>query len=312
MARDERFGWKSAFKTASFLALNPTVSRQWLGFMQVPARAKLWLHHPRLLDKVLRPYLNGKWGPQERANALMAHYSWLRHKFTRSAIHRFYLEDPVELAQCSTRGTTGALSLHLGYNGSFEREGDLTLGLYRHVAVEAVAKNSPELVVAITLSVVLIEGCQTLCIGCVQTRHDSRALETLKHITKDMHGLRPKTLLMDMAKLLARRWQMGLYGIDPDVHPFTSLRYRLSQRKRQAVEMMRDAYVTLWQEQGGRKVSGGWYAFPVEAPLRPLSELPSHKRSMYTKRFAMMADLDHQIQLSLAALERTGVALSPS
>jgi uncharacterized protein VirK/YbjX len=304
IAGDDRFDWKAVVKTASFLALHPKVSRQWLGFMQAPVRAKLWIHHPRLLDKVLRPYLNAKWGPQERVNALISHYSWLRNKFTRFAIHQIYLDAPITLASCNTRSEADLLTLRLSYEGSFEREGDLTLSLYRQAT--ELTMGPPELVVAITLSVVFIEGHQALCIGCLQARHDVRTMENLKQITKDMHGLRPKTLLIEMVKLLARRWKLALYGIDPSFHPFTSLRYRLSQRKRQAVEMMSEGYVTLWAEHGGNQIAGGWYSLPLDTSARPLSEIPSHKRSMYKKRFDMMVDIESRMQASLGALERKG------
>jgi uncharacterized protein VirK/YbjX len=97
-----------------------------------------------------------------------------------------------------------------------------------------------------------------------------------------------------------------LYGVDPSAHPFTSLRYRLSQRKRQAVEMMSEGYVTLWAEHGGNQITGGWYSLPLDTSARALSEIPSHKRSMYTKRFGMMADIERRMQASLGALERKG------
>ncbi len=305
ISRDDRFDWKSVVKTASFFALHPKVSREWLAFMRTPARVKLWLHHPRLLDKVLRPYLNGRWGPQERANALIGHYSWLRRMFTRSAVHRLYLDAPVLLATCNTRSAIETVSLRLGYDGAFEREGDLTLGLYSQSAAETSSRTQPELIVAITMSVASIDGRPALCIGCVQTRRDARAQDVIRQITKNMHGLRPKSLLVEMAKLMARRWQLELLGIDPDAHPFTSLRYRLSLRKRQAVEMMRQAYIDLWQEQGGCQVSGGWYGIPVEESVRLISAVPSNKRSMYTKRFTMLDDIECQINASLSELEST-------
>ena len=79
---------------------------------------------------------------------------------------------------------------------------------------------------------ITIDGQPTLCIGCIQAKNRPHTKEALARITKDMHGQRPKLLLLEVAKMLAQRWSLPMRGIDPDAHPFTSLRYQLSSRKR--------------------------------------------------------------------------------
>jgi uncharacterized protein VirK/YbjX len=151
--------------------------------------------------------------------------------------------------------------------------------------------------------VVQFEGRCTLCIGCVQAHADGHTLEHLKQITKLMHGLRPKAMLVDMARLLARHWETELRGIDPDAHPFTSLRYRLSRRKSLAVANMRAGYLSLWNDQGAQAVPGGWHALSTVEHQRSRADIPSHKRSMYAKRAVLLADITQQVHASLTALE---------
>jgi uncharacterized protein VirK/YbjX len=298
LTRDQQLNWKSAIKAIAFVVRHPMLSRAWFRFMRDPRMVELWQRQPRLLDKVLRPYLNARWDAGERAAALMAHYHWLLRRFDRAAIDRLY-QAPVELARWGTPGTASGLSLCLGYNGAFEREGDLTLGLYGPPQAAAL----PELIVALTLSVVQFEGRCTLCIGCVQAHADGHTLEHLKQITKLMHGLRPKAMLVDMARLLARHWETELRGIDPDAHPFTSLRYRLSRRKSLAVANMRAGYLSLWNDQGAQAVPGGWHALSTVEHQRSRADIPSHKRSMYAKRAVLLADITQQVHASLTALE---------
>ncbi len=300
LRRDERFDWKSGFKTAAFILRHPLVSLQWMRFMQRPDMAALWRRQPRVLDKVLRPYLNALWTSQERACAVMHHYDWMHRTFSAAAVDRMYVS-PITLATWMGRDGTEQFSLHLGYNGSYEREGDLTLGLYRKPPDET---SPPELLVALTFSVVAIAQRPVLCVGCVQARGDHPMLEQLKRVTKETHGLRPKALLVDVAKFMARRWDVELYGVDPDAHPFTSLRYRLSRRKRAAVNNMHAGYLSLWQDHGGGRVPGGWYALPTEAHARSDSEIPSHKRSMYAKRAELVANIQSQLDVGLRSIER--------
>jgi uncharacterized protein VirK/YbjX len=301
VTRDQRINCKSAFKAAVFVILHPLVSRSWFGFMREPRMVELWQRQPRLVDKVLRPYLNARWDAGQRATALTEHYRWLFSRFDSAAIHSLYQAPPVELARWGTPGTVSGLRLCLSYDGAFEREGDLTLGLYG--LPDDPAANQAEMIVALTLSVVFIGDKRTLCIGCVQAHANVHTREHIKQITKLMYGLRPKSMLVDMARLLARRWETGLYGIDPDAHPFTSLRYRLSRRKSLAVASMRTGYLSLWHDQDAHAVCGGWHALSSAEHQRSRAEIPSHKRSMYAKRAVMLADLEQQVHASLSALE---------
>lgn len=300
LRRDERFDWKSGLKTVTFILRHPRISLQWLRFVQCPQMVELWHCHPRILDKVLRPYLNALWTPQERASAVMRHYGWLRDTFSSGAVGQLY-QSPIELATWPGRDGAEQFSLRLGYNGSYEREGDLTLGLYRQGPGLA---TSPELLVALTFSVVAIAQRPVLCVGCVQARGDHPMLEQLKRVTKEMHGLRPKALLVDVVKFMARRWGMELYGVDPEAHPFTSLRYRLSRRKRAAVSTMHAGYVALWQDHGGSRVPGGWYALPTATHARSAQDIPSHKRSMYAKRAELVANILSQLDAGLRSIEK--------
>ncbi len=301
LTHDNWFDWKSALKTLTFLALHPRLSLRWLNFMRRPQLVELWHLQPRLLDKILRPYLNADWSATERATALIDHYTWLCKCFSAPSVSMLYQGSAVELACWPGREPGAEMSLKLSYDGSFEREGELTMALYLG---QDGADATAERIVSLSFSVVRLLGRPSLCIGCVQARGDEQMRERLKQLTKDMHGLRPKALLLELARMLATRWQLDLYGIDPDAHPFTSLRYRLSRRKRSAVANMRSGYLTLWQDLGGQPAAGGWFALPNGEPSRELSQVPSHKRSMYTKRWALLTRIDTQLNASLQELEQ--------
>lgn len=303
---DERFDWKFPFKGLAFAVSHPFLSLRWLRYISEPLRVALWQAEPRLIDKALRPYLNARWTPRQRVDALTSHYTWLEERFSQATLDAFYGTNHPVLARWTLRSTGQRFSLRLGYNGSFEREGDLTLSLCQELGQSASLTGGESLaVVGLTFGVARVAGLRTLCIGCVQARNDPGTREMFATLTRGQFGLRPKSLLVDLARLLALRWNMGLVGIDPRAHPFTSLRYQLSRNKRKLNDTLRAGYLSLWNEAGASApIADGWYPIAVVRPERSESSIPSHKRSMYAKRKAWLRDVEQQIYRALQILEK--------
>jgi len=309
----EQFDWKSVVKMIAFAIVHPRVTRNWLRHLESPEMTRLWERQPRLIDKPIRPYMNANWGVVRRIDSIKSHYRWLNALMRPTTIERFFRPAPVLLAAWNLDNKSAQLSLCLSYNGSFEREGELTLGLYRQVGIVLQPCTPKDLIVSLTFSMVSEgEANSVLYIGCIQAQPAPNILETLRSITKQCFGLRPKALLVEAAKSMARRWNAELKGIDPDVHPFTSLRYRLSSRKRAAVASMRAMYLSLWSDFDGQATSSGWFDLPRAQRLRADSEVPVHKRRMYAQRNAFLQHLDLSLNTALDGLENPHKdALSP-
>lgn len=304
MTHDERFGWKTPLKSALFALCHPRLLLQWTDYLRHPAMTSLYEVQPRLIDKPLRPYLHAAWTASQRVQALTSHYEWLRSQFPWQTRQRMFEGPHPELARWVLGDESQELSLQIGYNGAFEREGDLTVTLVSRAlsAHEGQLPCTPQWVAAVTFSIVMIGHRRVLCVGCVQARHDSATLHRLRHLTRQMHGQRPKVLLMEAVKLLARTWHLPIYAIDPALHPYTSARYRLSRRKRLAVSTMRRAYLDLWAELGGSVVPGGWYELPTWAHQHLPAEIPSRKRGLYARRSDLMDSILGQAWHALARL----------
>ena len=119
-----------------------------------------------------------------------------------------------------------------------------------------------------------------LLIAVVQGPNFEGSKEMVKQLTKACHGLRPAYLMVEAMKSLTKILGYDkLLGI-PQKYQNKS---RLVQSKRYVVD-----YDAIFSEAGGKRED--YWLLPLEDD-RNLDEIPSKKRSMYRKRFAMLDEL---------------------
>ena len=130
-------------------------------------------------------------------------------------------------------------------------------------------------------------------IGCLQGPRGEESLRRVREATRDLHGMRPKFLMMRLARQLA--WEHGcrtmiLVGNDNrTVHHSAKKHGRL----------MAD-YDSVWQELGAQARRDGDFELPCEnMPPLMLDEIASKKRSEARKR--------HELTLTMIATLRSGL-----
>ncbi len=305
MRSDPRFDWKTPFKTFAFALGHPVLTWRWASYLKREAMRELWRNEPRLIDKPLRPYLNSAWTVSQRVSALRSHYDWLEHRFGATQVQSLFVsEQPAVLARWALGEQASAphVSLQLAYCGAFEREGDLSLALT--MEPDPLSLVQSPLVLALTFGVARVNGQMSLCIGCVQARKHPGTRGQLAELTRLQHGMRPRALLIHVARLLARRWQLKLLGIDPSRHAFASFRYQMSRSKRELLKSMRGSYEELWQDAQGQRQADGWWTLPTLPVVRTAQDIPTRKRSMYARRQRWLDGIEQSIGSALDTLER--------
>ncbi len=136
-------------------------------------------------------------------------------------------------------------------------------------------------------------GCtdaQTLLIGNVQgpsTNDDG--LDRIRDATHAAHGMRPPHLLMYTLRLLAVCWGVKrLQGVDPESH--IKGRWNLRESR------LRFDYRAFWAEhEGVRADAGGNWSLSLAPSLRPLEAVPTKRRAMYRRRYAMLEALQQAV-----------------
>lgn len=119
--------------------------------------------------------------------------------------------------------------------------------------------------------------------------------EIIRQLTHQLHGLRPKALIMEVLLILARYWSVEkVYGVTNEGHVYQALRYIGSKRS-----SVRFQYSELWQEMGGEAINPYWHSLPTHPPRKDPLSLSKTKRRLYTKRYAWLTELEQSIQANL-------------
>jgi len=130
-----------------------------------------------------------------------------------------------------------------------------------------------------------LTDAQTLLIGNVQGPSlKDDGLDRIRDATHAAHGMRPPHLLVHALRVLAAHWGVTrLRGVDPENHVKGKWNLRDSR--------LRFDYRGFWAEHEGVRDDSGNWSLPLDTALRPLEEVPTKRRAMYRRRYAMLDEL---------------------
>lgn len=163
--------------------------------------------------------------------------------------------------------------LHLNINEHQPMEGFWALELYQ--------KSSQQLVYLLTFGLV----ANALLIGVIQGSNQENAKALMKQLTKQCHGLRPAHLMVESMKLLAS--VLGYNQLLGIPHKYQN-KSRFIQSKRYVVD-----YDAIFSESDG--ILKDYWQMSVVMD-KSLEKIPSKKRSMYRKRFALLEQIETNIR----------------
>jgi uncharacterized protein len=261
----------------------PRLTRGWLAVLNSdPALRELAALQPRLIHKIYRPWLSKRLCRQRRLAALAGHYRFIVQQGLGEAVVQA-ARGGLQLAAFT--GKSGAhYTIELRAVVPMEREGELVLQLLCHGT----------LVYSLAFSFMQEGPQRQVAIGCVQGPQCGAGLELGREATRDLHGLRPKNLLVRLASQLGHAW-----GCDHLVlvgnHNRTVCAKSLRKGKVKA------DYDSLWQELGASlRPDGDWQlgCAPLQAP--DLEEVPSKKRAEVRRRHDLMTQVNFAVLGSLS------------
>lgn len=215
---------------------------------------------PRLMERYQHRFLNRRWHRKDRLRAVQAHYRLLLERWPADLFEAVYVQGRATLGYIALKDGSD-VKLHLRAPAHMTCEGELMLELtdvydctlYR-------------------LVMTLIDD-DTLAIGCIQGPSGEDGREKVRELTRNMHGMRPKQLMLVLAYAFAG--QCGLrriLAVGNEAHPLLGRARMFSDY---------DAY---WLEQGGVAIEGGWFLMPATLHHRTEAELESKRRALFRRR----------------------------
>ncbi|MBB4862523.1 uncharacterized protein VirK/YbjX [Pseudomonas nitritireducens] len=233
-----------------------------------------------------KTYLCRHWNIARRLRALHEHYQRLEQLPPAWAERLFGLRS---IALCDVE-LKGGGQLHLSLEPSeFAKEGELGVFL-RDALGERLY----------SLSFCLGKDC--ILIGGLQGPRPSVAEGTVKWLGKEMHGLRPKNLLISALYELSRcLGGASILGISDAAHSCS--------------DKLRSSYDSFWLELHGVPYEHCWYRLPELEAERDIAEVKSQRRSEFRRREALrdhaVAEIRRAWGLALAAeVPASGLALA--
>lgn len=270
-------GWlRNRFKFFARAWLTPRLSREWLTCLARPEMGQLWQLRPRLASKLQRPYQCVDLSSRQRLDVLLAHYTLLPRVAAAPARALIYGEG-YPLLRIRHAVTTRELQLRLFYRDQFEKEGELTLGVFEASAETMLA--------GITFSLGQAKETRTAFIGGLQASPSPETRVLIHDVTKEMYGMRPKAFALWCLQALLTQWGVNeLHAVGDDQHI-----YRHWRKRRQITA----SYNEFWTEsEGVLDGSDGLWTLPLKSRVRPREELKPSRRKAHERRYAMLSEIE--------------------
>lgn len=247
--------------------------RDWFGNPANPALRSELAARPCLVTCVVHPYLNSEWQAQRKLAVIGAHYAMLggRLAWLRAPM-------PTLLADAGD-----GLRIELAPPGKFEHEGEATLQLRRGDAD----------LYALAFTLGEIGGRRVAYVGALQGLRSPDALEIYRVLTHQLHGLRPRDLLLTAFRRLGRALGVARILAVDDARRVSSNAYFASSAA------VRSSYDEVWSEHGGSATADGFFELGLEPLRREAGAVPARKRALYRRRYAMLDALALQIDAAV-------------
>ena len=255
--------------------------RSWLHWQAVKKFESVVNQKPWLVDllnqranfsyPLVHRFLDKRFNTQQRFDAMCDNLTFLPEKLTALGL------PPLWQQAISFGEVIPDFEMRLTITDYQPMEGFWTL--------ELVHSPSQELVYLLTFGKVQ----QALLIAVIQGPNFEGSKDMVKLLTKKCHGLRPAYLMVEAMKALTKvLGYSALWGIP---HKYQN-KSRIVQSKRYVVD-----YDAIFAESAGTLKD--YWELPLHFETKNMDDIPSNKRSMYRKRYAMLEQLQENMATAL-------------
>ena len=236
---------------------------------------------PKLLTKIYRPYVDRSYDCKGRVDHLIQHYE-LAEKLNLDNLISKAIDQALIIFDSQTKNGQVFQILFKAITDG-HREGEIEFQL----------NWDGKIIYTLTCSFVQLDVGLALKIAKIQGSSLDSAKDLIKDLTKASYGARPQTLLLEAAKNFA-----FVIGCKAIVLVGNNNRVALNPLRRRRISADYDG---VWVEHGAMPLSNGDFQITKleDDYLNALSEVASHKRSMYRNRYKLFEDINSQIKSAI-------------
>lgn len=216
---------------------------------------------------------------EDRIKLVQDHFSFLQKKLRADVCEKLYRQEKICLWKHDELFQNEELTISLFFEPGQRKEGLLSLCLFLgerplYQMIFWIAQN-------------------ILWIGAMQGPRGEDGRDLIKLLTKFCHAYRTKNLILYATQAVTRA--LGLEKI----FAVTNAGYYANNHQRIDRKLKTD-FGTFWQEAGGKTSDDKRFdELPLVEPRKTMEEVPTRKRAVYRKRFALLDDLDEKISQAM-------------
>ncbi|WP_033170443.1 VirK/YbjX family protein [Selenomonas sp. ND2010] len=271
------------------------VARCWLNYsrmkkidafyQQSKLRRDLAEIYPFVYEQPQRAFFYNKSNFTERMRLLQEHFSFLEQTVKSEVLLDIYRENDQILWENEHEGEP--LRLVIYYEPGQRKEGLLS------VILRLGEKPLYQMIFWIQKNP---QGEWAAYIGAMQGPNMDNAKDVIKKITKQCHAYRTKNLILHATQEVVR----GL-GIK-HLYAVTNYGYYANNHVRMDRKLKTD-FSKFWQESGGTACEDKrFYELPLVEYRKTMDEVPTRKRAVYRRRFALLDEIDQSIAETIKKL----------
>ena len=252
------------------------MDKLWAYFHSTPVLAKISDIYPFVYEQPQRAFFYHRSTFEERAALVEAHFSFLEERIREDVLLDWYQEKNYLLWKGpSLDGEELALMLY--YEAGQRKEGLLSVML----------RLSTKPLYQIIFWIAPNKGGQpSMWIGAMQGPNMDNAREIVKQTTKLCHAYRTKNLILYAAQAVARSLGLShIYAVTNEGY-YTNNHVRIDKK-------LKTDFSDFWREAGGCETEDNRFdELPLFESRKTMEEVPTRKRAVYRRRFAMLDALD--------------------
>ena len=252
----------------------------WDYFHSTPLLAKIADQYPFVYEQPQRAFFYHRSTFEERAELVEAHFAFLAERLREDVLLSLYREETFPL-WVGPELDGKSLALSLFYEPGQRKEGILSvmLRLADQPLYQMIFWLAPDK-----------EGETALWIGAMQGPNMDDAREIVKKATKLCHAYRTKNLILYATQAVARSLGVAhIYAVTNEGY-YTNNHLRIDKK-------LKTDFSEFWREAGGHETGDSRFdELPLVEPRKTMDEVPTRKRAVYRRRFAMLDELDAAVE----------------
>lgn len=295
-------GSKKHIKNFSFIMqaiFHYRIVNEMVGFIFVNNLEYILALNPKIIKKPLGPYLCSSWSKQDKNKLIINHFNFISKVF-ENKLQLFYVDNGYCLLKIEYDDNC---NVSLFVDNGQRREGELGLTLRNELH---------QVIYTITITISHENG-GSMYIGAIQGPKNivKNKNEIIRKITKKCYGLRPKSLILEFSRMLAKNLGINtIYAISNKGHvlqSYRSLRYIVRKKGHVNHSKITFNYNKHWKESGGYKSSDYFYKIPIQTVKKNIDELKSQKRKLYTKRYQWLSSTEELFNEKLNKIKAVNI-----